>query len=69
MNHFFELNYYGEILHVSGNYTKATIGNYEEPPEPSDFEIKSIHWKDIDVTDLFIDSLFTEIQEKADETY
>jgi len=56
-----------EILEVSGIYTKARPMSNDRinPPEDSDFEIFKIEYKGLDVSALFRDEDFYEMQDKC----
>jgi hypothetical protein len=50
-----KINLYGVDLFVTGNYYKGSFGNYENPPEKSEFEIIRIELTDskINLHELF----------------
>ncbi len=39
-------------VEVLGNYNHAISGNYEQPSEPSEFEIKKVLWQDKDISEM-----------------
>lgn len=39
-------------VEVSGNYHPASNGSYEQPPESSEFEIQTVWWQQMDITDM-----------------
>ena len=39
-------------VEVSGNYHPASNGSYEQPPESSEFEIQTVWWQGMDITDM-----------------
>jgi len=39
-------------VEVLGNYNPASSGTYEEPSEPSEFEIKKVLWQDKDISEM-----------------
>jgi hypothetical protein len=54
-----EINYLGLDLEVTGNYYSGSFGDYDNPPEGSEFEVESVLIKgtDIDVSEL-LDTLY-----------
>lgn len=50
---------------VTGHYYRGTIGNYETPPEPEEFEIDKVLIGEIDVTDLMMTYLPEIIEDHA----
>ena len=49
-----QINYRGINIEIEGEYYKGSYSlRYDSPPEPSDFEIEKIFYKDTDVTELF----------------
>ena len=42
-------------LEITGDYCRGQLGTYEDPPEPSEFELETILLKGVDVTQLLED--------------
>jgi hypothetical protein len=43
---------------VDGKYHPASNGSYEQPPEPSEFEIQTVWWQQMDITDMLDEENF-----------
>ncbi len=53
MNTTHDLDLYGLKLSVTGTYIKGVWGTYEDPPEPTTFEIDSVYCGGVNLTELF----------------
>lgn len=53
MNATHDLDLYGLKLSVTGTYIKGVWGTYENPPEPTTFEIDSVYCDGVNLTELF----------------
>jgi hypothetical protein len=48
-----DLTRYGLELSVTGTYIRGIWGDYENPPEPTTFEIDSVYCDGVNLTELF----------------
>jgi hypothetical protein len=39
-------------VEVNGNYHPASNGSYEQPPESAEFEIPTVWWQQMDITEM-----------------
>lgn len=53
MNTTHDLDLYGLKLSVTGTYIRGVWGTYEDPPEPTTFEIDSVYCDGVNLTELF----------------
>ncbi len=60
MNTTHDLELYGLRLSVTGTYIRGAWGTYEDPPEPTTFEIDSVYCNGVNLTELF-DSTYVSI--------
>lgn len=42
----------GQTFQVEGTFTLGSSGDWETPPEPSEFEVDTVHYKDVDITEF-----------------
>jgi hypothetical protein len=48
-----DLNYLDLKLTITGTYHSGRIGDYENPPEPQQFEIDAVYCEGVNLTELF----------------
>lgn len=53
------------IVEVVGYYTNGYIGNRENPPEDSDFEIEAVMYKDVDIYPTIDDEVAFDLSERC----
>ena len=45
-------------VEVNGNYHPETNGSHEQPPESAEFEIQTVWWQQMDITDMLDEENF-----------
>lgn len=50
-----EINYRGHTLEVVGFHSRASVGTWDNPGDPQEFEVHEVYLKGIDISTLFDD--------------
>jgi hypothetical protein len=59
------IKYKGQELTCIGYYSASVMGTMEQPPESEGFEIDTIEWRGVDVTDLLVELM--DVQEELEK--
>ena len=73
----YDIKFYGVDLTVNGYYYAGYAGDWQQPPEPREFEIFSVYCNDIDITEMLENSfsfnskvsMINEIEQEILENY